>query len=72
MRDDGTANTSFTLYGHMYAGAPDRVEIYKPGDKPGSDVPVKTVPFKVTPPKIEIVLHEENGYAWILVDVVDL
>lgn len=51
----GTANTSFTLYGHMYAGAPNTLEICEPG----SDVPVKTVAFKVTQPKIEIVLDDE-------------
>ncbi|MBP6887884.1 MAG: hypothetical protein KBC20_07455 [Oscillospiraceae bacterium] len=53
--DDGTANTSFTLYGHMYAGAPNTLEICEPG----SDVPLKTVAFKVTPPKIEIVLDDD-------------
>lgn len=51
----GTANTSFTLYGHMYAGAPNTLEICEPG----SDVPVKTVTFKITPPKIEIVLDDD-------------
>ena len=52
---DGTAKTSFTLYGHMYSGAPNTLKIYEPG----SDVPVKTVPFKVTLPGIEIVLDDE-------------
>lgn len=51
----GTANTSFTLYGHMYAGAPNTLEICEPD----SVVPVKTVSFKVMPPKIEIVLDDE-------------
>ncbi|MDR1531289.1 MAG: hypothetical protein LBS62_03750, partial [Clostridiales bacterium] len=51
----GTANTSFTLYGHVSAGAPNTLEICAPG----SDVPVKTVSFKVTLPKIEIALEDE-------------
>lgn len=52
---DGTANTTFTLYGHMFVGAPNKLEILAPG----SDVPVKTVAFKVTPPKVEIILDDE-------------
>lgn len=60
-KDDGTLNTSFTLYGHMYAGSPNKLEIYEPNANLEKDKPVKTIEFKVTPPSVEIVLSEDSG-----------
>jgi hypothetical protein len=59
INENGLANTSFTLYGHMYAGAPNTLQIYEPGANPDGGTPVKTVTFKVTPPAINIVIDEE-------------
>lgn len=59
INSNGKANTSFTLYGHMYAGAPNTLNIYEPGSNPDTDSPVKSVSFKVTPPAINIVLDDE-------------
>lgn len=60
INSNGISNTAFTLYGHMYAGAPNTLEIYEPGATPGKDAPVKTVTFKVTPPEIKIVIDEDK------------
>ncbi|NCB43472.1 MAG: hypothetical protein EOM59_12765 [Clostridia bacterium] len=59
-KDDGSLNTSFTLYGHMVAGAPTKLDIYAPNADMERDEPVKSIEFKVTPPTIEIVLIEES------------
>lgn len=58
INDNGLAKTTFTLYGHMYAGAPNTLEIYEPGTNPDG-APVKTVTFKVTPPIINVVIDED-------------
>jgi hypothetical protein len=60
-KDDGTLNTSFTLYGHLYAGSPYKLDIYKPDADLEKDKPVETIEFKVTPPAVNIVLAEEPG-----------
>lgn len=60
-KEDGTLNTSFTLYGHMYAGAPNKIEIFEPNADMEKDAPVKTIEFKVTPPLVEIVITQEVG-----------
>ncbi len=58
-KDDGSLSTSFTLYGHMYAGSPTKLDIYAPDADMDKDEPVKSIEFKVTPPSVEIVLTEE-------------
>lgn len=58
-KDDGSLSTSFTLYGHMYSGAPGTLEIFKPDADLSKDEPLRIVEFKVTPPAIDIVLGEE-------------
>ncbi len=60
-KDDGTLNTSFTLYGHMYAGAPNKIDVFEPNSDMEKDEPVKTIEFKVTPPSVEIVITQEVG-----------
>jgi hypothetical protein len=60
-KDDGTLNTAFTLYGHMVAGSPKKLDIYAPDANMEKDEPVKTIEFKVTPPAVEIVITEEAG-----------
>jgi hypothetical protein len=60
-KDDGTLNTAFTLYGHMVAGSPNKLDIYAPDANMEKDEPVKTIEFKVTPPAVEIVITEETG-----------
>lgn len=60
-KDDGTLNTSFTLYGHMYAGGPNKIQIFEPDADMEKDDPLKTIEFKVTPPSVEIVITQEAG-----------
>lgn len=60
IREDGSLSTSFTLYSHMYAGAPNRLDIYKPDADLEKDQPIKTVEFKVAPPAVEVVLSEDT------------
>lgn len=60
-KKDGTLNTSFTLYGHIYAGSPNKLNIYGPDADPDQDPPLETLEFVVTPPNIEIVLKNEGG-----------
>lgn len=60
-KDDGTLNTAFTLYGHMVAGSPNKLDIYAPDADMEKDEPVKSIEFKVTPPAVEIVITEEAG-----------
>lgn len=56
MPKGGEMNTSFTVIGHMQAGSPDRVELYKPGE----DTPALTVPFKVAYPTTTIYLSSQG------------
>ncbi|MDP3387410.1 MAG: hypothetical protein Q8S24_09255, partial [Eubacteriales bacterium] len=58
-KDDGSLNTSFTLYGHMVAGSPNKLDIYAPDADLEKDEPVKTIEFKVTPPAVEIELDDK-------------
>ena len=58
INDNGLAKTTFTLYGHMYAGAPNTLEIYEPGTNPDGGTPVTTITFKVTPPTVNVVIDE--------------
>ncbi len=58
INDSGLARTTFTLYGHMYAGAPHTLEIYEPGTNPDGGAPVKTVTFKVTPPNVNVIIDD--------------
>lgn len=58
-KDDGTLNTTFTLYGHLVAGSPNKLDIYAPDADLEKDKPVKTIEFKVTPPSINIELDEK-------------
>ncbi|MBV1757798.1 MAG: hypothetical protein KMY55_08135 [Dethiosulfatibacter sp.] len=60
-KDDGTLNTAFTLYGHMVAGSPNKLDIYAPDADMEKDEPVKSIEFKVTPPAVELVISEEAG-----------
>lgn len=60
-KDDGSLSTSFTLYGHMYAGSPSTLDIYAPDADMDRDEPVESIDFKVTPPSIDIVISEEAG-----------
>ncbi|MEA4816892.1 MAG: hypothetical protein VB120_08620 [Lachnospiraceae bacterium] len=59
IKPNGSLNTSFTLYGHMTAGAPDRLDIFEPDADPDTDEPIRSISFKVTPPEVEIILGEE-------------
>jgi hypothetical protein len=59
-KDDGSISTAFTLYGHMLAGSPYKLDIYAPDADLDKDEPVKTIEFKVTPPSVEIILSEED------------
>jgi len=69
IRDDGSLNTSFTLYGHMYAGAPNGIDIYKPEADLDKDAPIKTVKFMVSPPEVEVVLSEDTDkFASLVID----
>lgn len=56
MPKGGEMNTSFTVIGHMQAGSPDRVELYKPGE----DTPALTMPFKVAYPTTTIYLSSQG------------
>lgn len=60
-KSDGSLSTSFTLYGHMYSGAPNTLKIYKPNADLEKDEPLRVIEFKVTPPEVAIVLGEEIG-----------
>ena len=54
LHEDGSFHTNFTVLGHMQSGAPDKLEIFKPGDNPDTDKPVRTIGFKITPPNLVI------------------
>lgn len=56
MPKGGEMNTSFTIIGHIQAGSPGRVELYKPGE----DTPALTVPFKVSYPTTTILLSSSG------------
>lgn len=58
-KDDGSLSTGFTLYGHMAAGAPNTLEIFKPDADIEKEEPLRVLEFTVTPPEVEIVLGEE-------------
>lgn len=58
-KDDGSLNTSFTLYGHLKAGAPDHLAVFAPEADLDTAEPIRVIPFTVTPPEVEIVLGEE-------------
>jgi hypothetical protein len=66
-KDDGSLNTAFTLYGHMLAGSPNKLNIYAPNADMDKDEPVKTIEFKVTPPAVEIVISDDSGRLTTLV-----
>ena len=61
LHDNGSLNTSFTLLGHLQAGSPRRLEIFKPEDDPDNDAPVKTVDFTVSLPNVIIELGDGFG-----------
>lgn len=60
-KDDGTINTSFTLYGHLYSGSPNKVSIYGPNADIDRDDPLETIDFKVTPPSVDIIIAQKAG-----------
>lgn len=60
-KDDGTLNTSFTLYGHLKSGSPYKLNIYEPDADLDKDEPLETIEFKVTPPSVDIVIAKEKG-----------
>ncbi len=57
---DGSISTFFTLLGHLQCGSPDRIELYAPGDIPGVDSPILTVPFEVELPKTTVILSPQG------------
>ncbi len=50
--------TRFTLLGHLQAGSPYRLEVFKPEDDPDTDAPVKTIEFTISLPQVVIELGE--------------
>ncbi len=60
-KEDGTLNTSFTLYGHLKAGSPYQLNLYEPNADLDKEKPVETIEFKVTPPSIELIIAKEPG-----------
>lgn len=56
---DGSLATRFTLYGHMYVGLPNQLQIFEADANIDKDEPIRLVEFKVTPPTIKIDLSEE-------------
>lgn len=50
-KEDGTANTKFTLLGHLQSGSPNTIEIFAPDSDPDVDEPVKIVNFKISIPE---------------------
>ncbi|MEA5010231.1 MAG: zinc-ribbon domain-containing protein [Angelakisella sp.] len=87
MPKGGEMNTSFTILGHMQAGFPNQLELYKSG----KSTPQLTVGFKVSYPVTTIYLSSqveeepdesfpdvqsgtpapEKEYAWVLVETVN-
>lgn len=61
-KEDGTLHTSFTLYGHISAGSPNKLNIYGPDADPDQDPPLETLEFVVTPPNIEIVIKNVSHW----------
>jgi hypothetical protein len=53
-----TMSSMFTLYGHMYAGGPDTVDIYEPDADLEKDKPIRSTQFKVVIPEFEIVFGD--------------
>jgi len=68
-KDDGTLNTSFTIYGHLKSGSPNKIDIYGPNADLERDDPIETIEFKVTPPSIDIVIAQKAGRLNRLVSV---
>lgn len=60
IKEDGTANTSFTALGHIQSGAPDKLLLFKPDANPDTDEPIKEIPFKINFPNTQINLKELN------------
>ena len=54
----GSATGAWRILGYMQAGSPNKLEIYKPGDDPDTDKPVRTIDFKITPPNLVINIGE--------------
>ncbi len=61
IKDDGSLNTSFTLYGHILAGSPKKLEIFEPNANVDFDQPIEVIEFKVTPPAINIELASDGA-----------
>lgn len=59
MNKDGELSTSFTLYGHMYAGSPTQLLIFEPDANIDEDEPIRKIDFKVLVPLIQIDLSEQ-------------
>lgn len=57
---DGSLSTFFTLLGHLQCGSPDTIELYEPGDSPGVDKPILSVPFEVNIPKTTVILSPQG------------
>jgi len=69
IKDDGTLNTSFTLYGHLTSGSPSKLNIYEPDADLDKDEPIESFEFKVTPPLIELILSEDDNRLTRLVTI---
>jgi len=54
LNKEGMLSTRFTLYGHMFAGSPNQLQIFEPDANIDEDEPIRIVEFKVAPPAIEI------------------
>ncbi|MGQ8335785.1 zinc-ribbon domain-containing protein [Sunxiuqinia sp. A32] len=69
LNKSGTTHTYFTYIGHYTAGMPNRVDIYKPGDKPDVSKPIFTEEF-VVDEKNEIIIELGNlaESKWVLFD----
>ena len=57
---DGSITTFFTRLGHLQCGSPDTIELYEPGDIPGVDKPILSVPFEVQIPKTTVILSPQG------------
>lgn len=57
--DEGTLSTSFTLYGHITSGSPNKLLIFEPDANIDTDKPIREVEFTINGPSVEIDLSEE-------------
>lgn len=57
--DEGTLSTSFTLYGHITSGSPNKLLIFAPDANIDTDKPIREVEFTINGPSVEIDLSEE-------------